>query len=788
MEFVDTQERIGEGQQEINFKKYLFKLLARWPYILGFFLLCVGIGYAMNRYATPVYAVTARMTTKKYSNRPETPVPGLIDASFFISGISDVYEEIPTLMSPKRIEAAVNKVDLRVSYFTKALIKSDTESTRGSGFDVTIDTILNSSYPFGVPIFVNHVDERTFELDVQDEDWHKKVTGEVYRFDEPFHLGSATLLLTNTNGKTAERDKYYFVLNRTSDLVSHYRRKLNINWAMRGSSMLDMRIETESPDRDLQFMRAYYDVVEEMGLQDKNETLENTIRFIETQMAFVTDSLIYYQELIDGLKMRNLKLTLGHDYVYSNLNNYDVKRAQIEMNERYLDYLVDYFKNNRDEDVFAPSVIGLDVPILEGWVNQYINAKLRRKNLLNENNSLNPLVQRTDTLGAKLEAGIYEAIRSQRQRNQAQLQDLERSTRNIYGSVEGLQSDSRELSKYQRMYQLNQTLFDLFLRRKTEAAISKASATSDYKLIDAPTYSKVPIRPDENQNLIIAAAIGLILPVGFFLTRDFLNTKIMDKDDLTAHTQIPLLGNVAHSGYTSSLVVKDHPRSIVSESFRSIRANLKYLVAKPEGCQTILITSSVGGEGKTFCSLNLACTLAVAGKRTILIAADLRKPQLSNYLERSGGKGLSEYLAGLVGSEEVLVAGEAGMPDIIDAGNVPPNPSELLGSERMAELIGYLKEHYEYIIIDTPPIGLVADAVELFKYSDYNILIVRQAVTHKQALSMINELYLEGKLKNFSVLFNDIEFSRRARYYGGYMYGMGYSGYGYGYYQEDKRR
>jgi capsular exopolysaccharide synthesis family protein len=202
---------------------------------------------------------------------------------------------------------------------------------------------------------------------------------------------------------------------------------------------------------------------------------------------------------------------------------------------------------------------------------------------------------------------------------------------------------------------------------------------------------------------------------------------------------------------------------------------------------TFLITSSIGGEGKTFCSLNLAYTLALSNKKTIVVGSDMRKPELGRYLEQSVGKGLSSYLSGYAALEAIIVAGENNGPDFIDAGKIPPNPSELLGSERMRQLVAILKENYDYIIIDTPPIGLVSDSMELFKYTDYNILIVRQGITHKAALSMVNELYLEGKLKNFAVVFNDIELIRRRKsIYGGYVYGLGYGGYGYGYYEEDR--
>lgn len=287
---------------------------------------------------------------------------------------------------------------------------------------------------------------------------------------------------------------------------------------------------------------------------------------------------------------------------------------------------------------------------------------------------------------------------------------------------------------------------------------------------------------------MIAAALGFFLPVGIFLLIDITNKRIMDKDDLLEHTQIPVLGNIAHSDYPSRLVMKEHPRSVVSESFRAVRANLKFLAGGiTTKAHTFLITSSIGGEGKTFCSLNLAYTLALGQKKTVVIGADMRKPELGNYLQLHSEKGLSAFLAGYATIDQVIFRNEPDQPDLIDAGKVPPNPSELMASERMRELMAYLKERYDYIIIDTPPIGLVSDAMELFKYCDYNILIVRQGVTDKGALDMINELYLDGKLKNFTVVLNDIKLIRKRRsIYGDYVYGLGYGGYGYGYYEEDK--
>lgn len=795
----DEEEDLRNTHQTDPIRKYGLKLLRRWPFVLVFFIISLVIGYSINRYATPVYLVKARITTKKFSNKSTSPVPGLVDASFFLAGSTEVYEEIPILKSPKRIEAAIDKLDFGVSYFSKGEIKT-TESLTGFGFKVIIDSLSGNSYPYGIPIYVNYLDENTFAINIEDEgQWANYLNGKKFSFEEPLVLGNINLRIRKETTSFLEPNKYFFVLNSKGGLVNRFRSRLNIAWSMQGSSMLDLSMESELPDRELQFLNAYYEVVKEFGIHEKNETLDNTIFFIDQQMKSITDSLLYYQSLIDDLKFNNYKTNLpsgssyqntgsGSDYIFNRVNDLDKQKAEIELQERYFDYLTEYFKQNSNEEVFAPSLMGLDIPLVEGWVNKFIDQKLADKLYRNESNKQNPLVNREDSLRRKLEKGIFEAIHSERQQNKQRIRDLDRQADFLLSSIKGVQVDFRQLAQYQRVFQLNQTLFDLFIRRKTEAAISKASAISDYEIIDVPSYSRVPIRPDKKKNLLISGALGIFLPIGIFLLIDITNKRILDKDDLMAHTQIPVLGNIAHSDYPSRLVMKEHPRSVVAESFRAVRANLKFLAGNiTTRAHTFLITSSIGGEGKTFCSLNLAYTLALGHKKTIVIGADMRKPELGNYLETYSEKGLSAYLAGYASLEDVLYRNENLQPDFIDAGKVPPNPSELLASIRMRELMDNLKEHYDYIIIDTPPIGLVSDSMELFKYCDYNILIVRQGVTDKAALSMVNELYTEGKLKNFTVILNDISLIRKRKsIYGGYVYGLGYGGYGYGYYDEDK--
>jgi capsular exopolysaccharide synthesis family protein len=785
-ELFEDDSSPGQLKQEINIKKHLLRLVLQWPYILAFLILCLSIGYAYNYYVNPVYSVKARITTKKFSNSNNSIIPGLVDASFFLDGLTEVYEEIPILKSPSRIMAVLEKLDFRVTYFSKGLVKT-IELSKGHGFDVKVDTIKGTSCPYSIPIFVNAVSENRFQLFSENETWNTVFKDKEFVFGELFWIGDARIKITNTNGKTSELNKYYFVLNRDQDLVAQFTRKLQINWAVKGSSMMDLYIASELPEKDIQFLRAFIKVVEEKGLSEKNETLTNTIKFIDAQMAMVADSLNYYQKLRDGLKLDNRTILTGSEQIYTKLNDLDQKKSEIVLSERYLDYITDYFKKNSDAEVFAPSLVGISMPPLEGWVTLFVNQKLQERSFVNEFNSQNPLVNRNDSSKNKLVKGIYEAIKSARQMNKRKMNEINQQESQFYASVGGAHKGARDLAKYERLFLLNSTLFDLFVKRKAEAAISRASATSDYRVIDDPEFSRAPFKPDKMVNLTLAAAIGLIFPIGFFLFMDITNNKIQDKDDLLGHTLIPLLGSIGHSTYESRLVVKDHPRSVVAESLRAVRANLKFITANVKTpCRTFIVTSSVGGEGKTFCSINLAYILAASHKKVVVLGADLRKPQLGNYVQASTDHGLSNYLAGYGTEEELILSNGKDEPHFIDSGKIPPNPAELLGNDRMAALHSYLKERYDYVIFDTPPIGLVSDAMELFKYSDYNILIVRQGVTPKAALTMVNDLYLDGKIKNFAVLLNDIELlKKRGSIYGAYQYGMGYSGYGFGYYEED---
>lgn len=790
MNGFDFQDEAVKEEKPVDILKYVFKVLRRWPFILLFFAFSTTLGILYNRYANPVYSIQGQFITKKFTEN-KSIIPGLVDAGYFLGGTQEVYEEIPLLKSNRKIEETISRLNFRISYFAEGYVKTVEQKT-GNGFEIITDTLTGTDVPYGLEIYVNKKSDKEFQLDVQgSEKWENLLEDQSFSYNENYQIKDWHFQFKAGNGNAStEKNKFYFIINKTESLVNEYKKRLNISWKQQGSAILNMSMESVIPEKDIQFMNTYYEVVEELGLKEKNQNLENTINFIDEQMAMISDSIIRFQEKIDNLQLENRELTLGSQTIFSKLNSLDEQKAEVLLQERYYDYLKSYINQDRQAGVFAPSLIGLDAPLLDDLVEQYIQQKQQDKVLRNSENFKNPLVNREDSIRKRLQKNIFEALRSYGEVNREKLEEIEQKSSFFLSSMGELQGEMRELNQFKRLLELNQSLFDLFLRRKTEAAISKASATSDYQLIEAPSYSNNPVRPNSERNLLVAMGLGLFLPIALFFIKDFTNPRIMDRDDLDRNSDMPLLGNIAHKIVDTNTIVKDQPKSLVAESFRALRANLKYLQGKDKKqAKSFMVTSSVSGEGKTFCSLNLAYTLAASGRKTILIGADMRKPNLTDFIEAYPNKGLSEYLADYASKEEVIISGNTKNLSFMGAGAVPPNPSELLAGGKMGELLSSLREEFDAIVIDTSPIGLVADAMEILPFIDHTLLIVRQGVSMKQALSMVNGLYKEGKIKPMSVIFNDIQMRKKGYgYYGGYIYGMGYGGYGYGYYDEDHKK
>jgi capsular exopolysaccharide synthesis family protein len=318
------------------------------------------------------------------------------------------------------------------------------------------------------------------------------------------------------------------------------------------------------------------------------------------------------------------------------------------------------------------------------------------------------------------------------------------------------------------------------LEKRSEAEIAKASNVSGNRVIDkAEPFNSAMISPQATRNYLIAIILGFLLPGLYIFLADRFHNKIVDKKDIERGTSVPIAGFIGHNSTNGELPVIAKPGSSLSESFRTIRTNLKFY-QKVEGKSIFSVTSTISGEGKTFVSLNLAAVLSLLGKRTLLVGMDLRKPKLDRIFNSSGNIGLSTYLIGESAYEDIFITTDINNMYFVPSGPVPPNPTELIESEKMKLFIEKAKQQFDYIIMDTPPVGIVSDALLLGNYADVNLFIIRQGFSFKSTLEYIQNIFLKKELKNLTIVVNDIHISG---YYGyGLRYGYGfYEGYGYNY-------
>jgi capsular exopolysaccharide synthesis family protein len=424
-------------------------------------------------------------------------------------------------------------------------------------------------------------------------------------------------------------------------------------------------------------------------------------------------------------------------------------------------------------DIIAPSIVGLSDGFLNNLIQSLVEVSMDRRKLLAVVNDNHPNVVVLDEQISKLRENIFENINNLVSNTERRKAEAQKKLSQLDDKFAQLPQTESDYTKILRQFKLRENLYNYLLEKRAEAGIAKASNVSDNAVLDYARRGSL-IFPKKTQNYGLAFGLGFFIPLLVLFAYHYLNNRIMDQIQLKNSLRIPLLGTIGLSNKETNMIVAEHPKAMVSESFRSLRSALFY-IASEKKCKKILVTSSVSGEGKTFVSLNLAAAMALSGKRTVLIGLDLRKPRIADYVGVGNKVGLSSYLVDRSTEEEIVIQTKYENLFIVPSGPIPPNPAELLLKDKMAEFLTYLEGHFDVIVMDTPPIGLVSETTDLLRFSDINLYIIRQDYTHKKYLLMINDLYANDQVRDFYAVFNGIRAGGDVYDFGGYNYGYGYN-------------
>jgi capsular exopolysaccharide synthesis family protein len=774
MEKLDLSQLDNE-EKALEIRYVVAKYIRYWPWYLFFIFLFVGATFLFHRYIVDEYEVSGSMLIKTNTS----PEAKILDRSNIFSSGLNLENDILRIKSKGLAKDALAKLHFDVEYYAKTKIKPielydrspiriDVDWTHVQVTNTALELITLSETNFRIIPEESGLMDFSSAMAAGDDALYNNT----YTFGELIETGRSKFTVNLINPSKID-ESVVFKLIDPSSLEDLHSRAIQVILQNQYSSVLRLTTTTKVMEKGRDYINSLMEAYIGYDLREKNKIQENTLAFIEEQLGFLKDSLQEKERELQNFKVQNKLLDVSAEFsnILSKMNNLDEMNAEIDYQLDYFNEIKSYMqaKSKDFSDVVAPSVIGVPDPLLNGLIQTLVTLSQDRRKLLATVNEKHPEVLKIDVQMEKIQESLFENVLNLIANTEKKKRSIQDEILVYDAEFSTLPESESEYSGIFREFKLRESLFTYLLEKRAEAGIARASNVSDNTILD---YAKkgTLVFPKKQQNYGLAIVLGFLIPFGFVIVRDVFDDSIKDQRDLKKYFMIPQLGIVGFSEKDTNIVVFQHPKSAVAESFRSLRSAITYL-ASGKNTKKILVTSSVSGEGKTFISLNLASAMALGSKKTVVVGGDLRRPKLAAYFGESDRVGLSTYLIGKVEAEKIVLPTKYENLWFVPSGVIPPNPAELLQTPRLNEFLAYLESQFDVIIFDTPPMGLVSETIDLMRLFDINLYVVRQNYTIKDHLVMINDLFNNKQVKNVYGVFNGI--TNSGYHYEGYNYGYG---------------
>ena len=782
MQPTKTMSNGTVDEDSLDFRKIIQQFGPYWYIFLISLFLGLAGAYLINTIKEPVYRASSTMLIQE--DRSRTSVMRQME---LFNNRSNVINEVTILESLTLIDTVVNKMDVAVSYYEiERILGFNRRSELYGNSPIRVIFDNNNPEPLRVPVTLQIIDENWYEItdvkglrgltESRQFFFGQRVEGEGYSFTinrvKPY------------NNEVHDSRRYKFIINDPLNLVRNYKSSLTIEPLLPESSVFQVSFKATNRQKAIDFTNTLINTFLNHNLREKNQTAQNTVQFIENQIALTAGNLDVTEGRLQNFREKEQLLDISQiaSQLVDELQVLDKERSLEEVKQSYYSFLQEYISDRRDfSEVFGPSALGIDDPILSNHLVELSNLHTERGRLLLTTTERSPSVQAIDQNIRQVKATLEENIRNIQAASEILMTDLNRRINRIEQRIGQLPSTERELIGIQRMFNITDATYNFLLEKQAEAGIALASNMADHKVIDAARFASL-VSPRKTLNYALGILLGIFLPVIIIGGRDYFNTRIVSKEDVARALNFPIVGIVPRHKpllkYGSvDIVVFDNSHPPVTEAFRNIRSNLHFFSPKRQN-NLIVVTSTRAGEGKTFTSVNLAAVLAMSNYRTLYIDADIRKVQPNQFTMNMIQLGLSNYLIGRAELEDVINPSSYNENlFIMNSGIVSPNPAELIESPEMMRLLTEELKDYDYIIVDTSPVGLVADAKPLMSKARLNMFVLRHNFSCHEDMDFIKDYTNQAGLKNAVIVINDIKHSKKGY---GYGYGFGYgSGYGY---------
>ncbi|MFT0714927.1 GumC family protein [Flagellimonas lutimaris] len=773
--------------KELDLKDLLKTYLKHWRWFLASIITMAFLAFVYLRYTVPKYSASAKIQIlEEKSASSELSV--LQDLDMFSGGTTKIEDEIEILKSRENFIQVVKNLKLNVKYYVLGSLKNN--ELYGGNFPFTINFIS----PDSIVNKVNH----TFYVDL------KTNTSFQYGEDEdsPFkkydygsriktEIGDIILVPNTQHLESFKKNRLKITIDPIPIVAAKYRNDIVISPADKMSSIVNISLVDPVQDRAIDIIKELILTNNANAVADKKNIADRTTKFINDRIAEIYSDLSSVDETAETFKENRGIADLGSqsnvNFTQSAANEKQLQDASIQLN--IANSMKDLISDQEGYD-FIPTNVGLNDAGIASAAQQYNDLVSQRNRLLESSNEKNPVIVKLNQQLEGLRRGMQSSLNNVTNNLNLQVNSLSKQLSQINSRIYATPSNERALRDISRQQQTTESLYLYLLQKREESQITFASAAPKSKIVDAAYGSNLPVSPKPKIIYLAAIILGLIIPFAIIYTKDLLDDKIHNKLDLERITEnIPVIVEIPKLGKKDDRLVKKEDRSVLAESLRILRTNLNYIQKSHKSTPNniIFLTSSVPGEGKTFISSNLAAIYANTGKRVLLIGADIRNPKLYDFFatddmiqadklkpRRSTKDGLTEYLVNTnLDIKDITIPAQVNENsiDIIFSGKIPPNPTELLMKDRMAELFKKVSELYDYVIVDTAPLMVVTDTLLISEYASQILYVVKAGSTEKKVLNFPVKLKAEGKLKGLSFVVNNVKQAN-----------LGYGGkYGYGY-------
>lgn len=713
-------------------------------------------------FATPIYTASTTMLFKDEKGGGLTESSAFSDLDLLKQSKS-MDNEIIVLKSKSMMEKVVSDLQLDITYIVEGSVR-DVE-LYGDGAPVKI--IMNElpAAAFGKSFIIYFKDDNSFTI----EDGTK----ETYRFGQEITKSYGVLTIVSKEGFTYSEtnEPIHVKFHNKKSLAAAYSGKLNVKPVNKNASVLRVGINDPVPHKAKDILKRLIEVYDEATVQDKNKIAAKTVDFIDDRLAYLTQELSRVEQNVETYKQENELTDLStqaQQFAASSIENRrELEAANVQL--AVLRSIENYLQGQPENEYeLVPSTLTITDMTLNGLITQFNELQLERERMLMTQRVTNPQVVMIDDQLKNLKNNILENLKNIKSSLIIGRRNLMAQSGLVGDKIQQVPVIERQYIEITRQQEIKNAIYLYLLQKKEESALSLAATVSNSRIIDPPS-SYGPVSPVRTNVLAYSLILGLFIPfLGIYL-RNLLSNKVETKKEVEKATKTPILGEICHHKTDEAIVAQTTKRTPISEMFRLLRTNLHFSAGGKQN-KKVLVTSSMSGEGKTFFCVNMAASIAGTGNKVLLIEFDLRRPKVMERLKIEEKKGLTDFLVGDVEAVESVIfpSGVDDNFDVLGAGTLPPNPAELMMNPKVAEMILNMEKKYDYIILDSPPIGKVADALTLKDHADSTIYIVRYNYTEKEQIKIVDDIFVNQKLTNPLIVLNDAKKDNMGSYTYGY--------------------